>query len=33
MIKNISIIGVGSIGLCIEKSGYNILRVDISSDY
>jgi nucleotide sugar dehydrogenase len=35
--KNISIIGIGKLGLCfaltLEKSGYNILGVDISQEY
>ena len=37
MSKNISIIGIGRlgicVGLCLEKAGYNVLGVDISSDY
>ena len=37
MNKNISIIGVGKLGLCLalnlEKKGYNIIGVDISEDY
>lgn len=35
--KNISIIGIGKLGLCfaltLEKSGYNILGVDVNKDY
>jgi UDPglucose 6-dehydrogenase len=37
MINNISIIGIGKLGLCfaltLEKSGYNVLGVDISKEY
>jgi UDP-glucose 6-dehydrogenase len=37
MEKNLSIIGVGKLGLCLslnlEKSGFNIIAVDKSSDY
>lgn len=37
MINNISVIGIGKLGLCfaltLEKSGYNVLGLDISSDY
>ena len=35
--KNISIIGVGKLGLCLalnlEKKGYNILGIDVYQDY
>ena len=35
--KNISVIGVGKLGLCfsltLEKSGYNVVGVDVSEDY
>jgi len=35
--KNLSIIGIGKLGLCfaltLEKAGYNVLGVDINSDY
>lgn len=35
--QNITVIGIGRLGicfaLCLEKSGYNVLGVDVSSDY
>jgi UDPglucose 6-dehydrogenase len=37
MDKNISLIGIGKLGICfalnLEKKGYNVIGVDISSDY
>jgi len=36
-VKNISVIGVGKLGLCfsltLEKSGYNVVGVDVNRDY
>lgn len=37
IMKNISVIGIGKLGLCfaltLEKNGYNVVGVDISQDY
>ncbi len=37
MSENISVIGVGKLGLCfsltLEKVGYNVLGVDVNNDY